>query len=729
LALFLALAGISFVCRATEPTQPESVSEISALDTVVVTATRTPTATMDVPASVSVITVREVETKTAASTPELLKHEVGVLYNEVSESLQMNGRSTDDVMVLVDGVPSFTPFNNDANLESIAIESIERIEVVRGPASSLYGGNAVSGVINITTKRPVDNDITVTLGAANNDTWRKSVSAQYLFNDQLGLSMGWEEKTSDGYMQRYARVASSATSSTGTQGSGARILPNGTGGNQYIVGERGRRGYNRENLWLKLHYDFDAARALTYSFSHYEYEGKTTGAKSYIRDANNNPLFSGSALLPDGRWVNFSESSFTDYINRKKVLTHAFQYRDTENEVSINLGLSDVRDMGYNSGSYLDKSRSGGMAEYPGKTYNLDAQKVWNGFKKHTLVTGFTLRQDEMDYRNWSLDHWGSVHSKNTLNYDSGGKATTMALFVQDEFAFAEKWKLFAGLRFDRYRNREGYSNHYGNSNYLRYPSSRYHEFSPKLAVEFKPDESSSYYASYGHSFSPPQLYHLYRTSSYSPSGSYHYVGNPWVTPETSDTFEIGIKKRLTRELTLNAHAFESKTKDAIVAIQYPLGEFPVYLDPNIPVRAYTNVDREKRRGASVSLDYRPDRNYRAFLNYTWQEGKYTGGSSQGTIISGIPKHLLHTGIAYNDEKWQASLNGTYVSQRNAPGTPTGIYYLSYDPYFIADLRVAYKILKTLRLSLFVNNLFDREYYQDYIAPRRTYGLEVRLGL
>ncbi|MDR2508255.1 MAG: TonB-dependent receptor [Candidatus Accumulibacter sp.] len=368
------------------------------------------------------------------------------------------------------------------------------------------------------------------------------------------------------------------------------------------------------------------------------------------------------------------------------------------------------------------------MAEYPGKTYNLDAQKIWNKFKKHTLVTGFTLRQDEMDYKNWALDHWGSTHSKNNLNYDSGGKAATLALFAQDEFAFAEKWKLFAGLRFDRYSNREGYSNHYGNSTHLRYPSSRYREFSPKLAVEFKPDESGSYYASYGHSFRPPDLYQLYRTSSYSSTSSYHYVGNPWVTPETSDTFEIGLKKKLTRKLALNAYAFESKTRDAIVAVQYPAGTFPVYLDPTMPVRAYTNVDREKRRGASAALDYRLDRNYSAFLNYTWQEGKYTGGSSQGAIISSIPRHLLHAGIAYNDEKWQASLNGTYVSQRNAPGTPTGIYYLSYDPYFIANLRVAYKITKASRVSLFVNNLFDREYYQDYIAPGRTYGLEVRLG-
>ncbi|MDR2508254.1 MAG: TonB-dependent receptor plug domain-containing protein [Candidatus Accumulibacter sp.] len=347
-ALFLALVCLSPVSRAEETEPPESDRGISVLDAVVVTATRTPTATMDVPASVSVITAPEIEAKTAASTPDLLKHEAGVLYNEVSESLQLNGRSTDDVMVLVDGVPSFTPFNNDANLESVAIDSIERMEVVRGPASSLYGGNAVSGVINITTKRPVKNGIAVMLGAANNNTWRKSVSAQYRFNDQLGLSAGWEEKTSDGYMQRYARVASaSATPGAGAvQGSGAMILPNGTGGSQYIVGERGQRGYDRENLWLKLRYDFNAARALTYSFSHYEYEGKTSGAKSYIRDASGNPLFSGAALLPDGRWVRFSESAFTDYINRKKVLTHAFQYRDTENDVAVNFGLSDVRDNG-----------------------------------------------------------------------------------------------------------------------------------------------------------------------------------------------------------------------------------------------------------------------------------------------------------------------------------------------------------------------------------------------
>lgn len=129
------------------------------LDGVVVTATRTAQIQDQTLAAVTVIDRGEIERLQPASLPDLLIGRAGFsLANNggpgKSTSVFLRGTESDHVLVLVDGVKLGSATSGGASLQDIPVEQIERIEIVRGPFSSLYGSEALGGVIQIFTRRP-----------------------------------------------------------------------------------------------------------------------------------------------------------------------------------------------------------------------------------------------------------------------------------------------------------------------------------------------------------------------------------------------------------------------------------------------------------------------------------------------------------------------------------------------------------------------------------------------
>lgn len=123
----------------------------------VITASRTSNAPVSI-ASSSIITRDEIERQQAGSVPELLQRLAGVSVTSnggrgKSTSVSIRGTSDKHVLVLIDGVRVGSATSGSAALQSIPVEQIERIEIVRGPRSSLYGSEAMGGVIQIFTRR------------------------------------------------------------------------------------------------------------------------------------------------------------------------------------------------------------------------------------------------------------------------------------------------------------------------------------------------------------------------------------------------------------------------------------------------------------------------------------------------------------------------------------------------------------------------------------------------
>ena len=128
------------------------------LESVVVTATRIPEPLDEVLASVTVLTRAAIEARQATSVQELLRGEAGVEIGNngglgKASSVYMRGSNSDHVLVLIDGVPLSSATVGSTAFMYLPVSEIDRIEIVRGPRSSLYGSDALGGVIQIFTRR------------------------------------------------------------------------------------------------------------------------------------------------------------------------------------------------------------------------------------------------------------------------------------------------------------------------------------------------------------------------------------------------------------------------------------------------------------------------------------------------------------------------------------------------------------------------------------------------
>jgi len=125
------------------------------MDSVVVTATRTERRTDDVAVPVSAIGQQEIESRGAARATDLLANQPGLtINNDHGSGLQMRGLGPEYTLILLDGEPIVGRTAGTLDLDRLTTANVERIEVVRGPTSSLYGSEALAGVVNLITDRP-----------------------------------------------------------------------------------------------------------------------------------------------------------------------------------------------------------------------------------------------------------------------------------------------------------------------------------------------------------------------------------------------------------------------------------------------------------------------------------------------------------------------------------------------------------------------------------------------
>lgn len=681
------------------------------LDEMVVTATRTAQENIKVPAQVNVITAEDIKEKNVLTITDALKTIPGLYdgraggMSDVANSIQIRGFAEDEILVLYDGMPLNDGYSGNVNWSAIAIDDVAKIEVLHGAASSLYGGRAVGGVINIISKNPDKDSVHVYANYGSDSTWKRGINLSKKLNDKWSLGFGYENKETDGHYKKliykYKTKAMNTPASGSVIGTGAVADKHSNGKDMYILGQPGG-GRSEDNTYnFKIKYNFTDKQSMTYRYTHDKYKYFATDPVTFIHDADGKPMFSGSVLLPDGKYLDFTESDFTDYDGRRNIDRHALQYKDDENNINFNLGLTNVKDYGYATGSDLAGQGSGNDAKYPSKAYKADFQKVWEG-SKNTVVAGFNVQKDTMEYVKANLSKWSDKDSITSIKSRMGGTNLNGALFVQDDLKLSDVYGLTMGLRLDHYQKKDGFFD--DASTHIDQREEKYTELSPKLAFKYMPDEDTTYYVSYGHSFNAPSLYKLYRHDP-----AYGYVANPDLKPETSDTFEIGLKKNFGSKLYTALALYTAKTTDMINAETRSDGK-----------KWYVNIDEAKRQGAELALDYQIDNKFSTFANINLKHAV----DGAGDRIYSVPKQLLKAGVKYNYDKWTAYINGQYVSSRNTEKMVGGKLYAE-DGFFTADAGLSYKFMKNGTISFAVNNIFDRDYWQWYKADGRSWNVGV----
>ncbi len=202
----IAILLLPYICLAAEESSVvDSLDQIPVYEMpgITVTATRIPRRLSDVPLGTEVITASEIEESGASDVGELLRSGVGVDvksygYLGSASFISIRGSASSQVLVLVDGRPINSVSLGVADLSEVTLSDVRRVEVVRGPVSSLWGANALGGVVNIITGSTSEK--TSTKGTAEFGSYRKQVysASASSFLGGLGFNLSTMWRAGDG---------------------------------------------------------------------------------------------------------------------------------------------------------------------------------------------------------------------------------------------------------------------------------------------------------------------------------------------------------------------------------------------------------------------------------------------------------------------------------------------------------------------------------------------------
>lgn len=688
-----------------------------ALKGITVTATRQAESLKDVPANVQVITEKDIKLRNVQTASDAVAMATGVsASNSVEGTVNLRGYSSKNILVLVDGQQMNTAWNGDVDWNMIPVENIRKIEVVSGGQSALYGGRAVGGVINIMTKSEKRDGVhgSAVVSYGSHGTVKQAYAVQGK-KDKLSWGTFYESKQTNGWKSYNVYLSPEKAGSLTTA---AKLDPSADGGK--VIGNRGQKYALSENYGFNLGYAFNDDQKLTYKYTHAIYDWHYDGGESFTgawkqrytyQDAQGNvkegDLYTAADFLGDKGWRTYN--------------MHSLTYNDQKNKVHAHFGMTDYTKDGNIKPDKSVKAEEnfngkGSKTSYPSKSWDFDINKRWT-WGAHTVLAGVSYGEDRFDQKVYDITNWRLWNSSRVDNKTEthGGKDKSYALYLQDKWSISSKWTTYIGGRYDHYKKYDGYGQLKG-KDVKPFDSASYGQFSPKLALDYKLDDTTNLYVSYGKSFSAPILYQVYR---YSEARGNKYFANPDLTPETTDNWELGMKKKVGNKTDVHADVFYAKTKDAIKLVELP--------SKKEIQKQYQNVGEAKTHGFEIAVNQKHSDSWTSYINYTWQTGKINGDKNYD-----IPRHLLHLGTTFHNDPWTVNVDGMFISDRTEAGMIGG-HFKSRDAYFLLNLNTNYQFNKNFSMQFAIENVLDRDYFDEdistnhyYIGDGRTFTLSAR---
>lgn len=746
--LLLLVIGLTFALAQLSLAEEEKGYE---LERIVVTATGTESRIGDVPASVSVVTEEDIENSTAHFADQTLKSVSGAYqkrskFMDIASSVTLRGFSGDErTLIMLDGQPLNDAYSSGVQWPSIPTENIERIEVVKGPFSSLYGRNAMGGVINIITKVPKKRQLTLKSGYGTYHTFCSHLDYTDMFLKRFGLYLSVDNKSTNGYRNQLVVKPLPTTPVTGTTipVTGWERTKSPTGETQYLIGDKGENYWDQWQYTGKLNWDISDVSKLSFSTniskSRYDY----SDPRSYLKDANGNELTNGKITFNDDGTQQKMTIYASDFLQaggeegrNLYMLNYSTSFKDVK--LKARFGVND------DSTWYITPSSGAAGATKtagPGKINETDPKRSMQ-FEtqfdipikdRHTFTLGLGHRQDEAKGEEWNLSDWQNPKSKTSLSTSMQGKQSTESLFAQLELVLLEKLKGFAGGRFDYWKNYDGES--FSSPTTITYSDKTDSYFSPKVGFVWSPGFSLSkelwkletVRVSCGKAFRPPTLYDLYKTYTIGTTTTTTYESNPDLSPETTLSWEIGLEQSVFKDKTkISSTYFESYIEDLIYSKTTRSGSATLQHKENAGKGEIKGVELEVKQYICPWLDI--------FGNFTYQKTKITQNTAEpasvGKQFTYVPKKMYNLGISLHVSSLEGSFTWRWVDKvfkySDNTDTQKGVYGV-YDAVKLLDAKLSYQVNKNAKVSLSVDNILDRDYYQTYKAPGRTFFGELEI--
>jgi iron complex outermembrane receptor protein len=572
------------------------------MDEVVVTSTRANAAIPDAPAAVTVVNAKNIEVKNASRLGDVLDQvpslylRDGVLGQSQGTSgtsgMSLRGIDQNKILILLDGQPIQDGRSGKVNWRIPFVEDISRVEIVPGAFSSLYGSNAIGGVINILTKQPDKREFTAKMKKGWGDASGEDASIYFRdkMDNGLGLVAGLGYQRRDSHVNDFV-VRTPVAGVAGTLVSGAQTITTRDGATAYLVGDKGATPWNSVNATAKLFYNLNASDKIYGGIAYQETKQGYTRFNTYLRNAAGAPVSSG-ALGINGQRVTLTESNF---VNNSPLYEAATRYfAGYEGGVGKNyllkIDLAKIqRAYGFTMAGAAAtwNGGAGTLTDTPNGGIDGTVQLSFPLGAKHFLVTGLALHRDFANQKAYALSNWRNTDSRTAVNSGYNGNSITTSIFVQDEISVVDALKVYLGGRLDKWETSGDNFQNTAPIGSRLYPIRSVSAFSPKVSAVYKPNETATLRASFGKSFRAPTNEDMYTTSTINGLTT---QGDPNLQPERGATWEAGGELRLTESTKVTATYYETRLSDLIYLKQIT----PLVLSQRI------NAGKAKVRGVEL---------------------------------------------------------------------------------------------------------------------------------
>ena len=720
--------------------ESDAVAETVTLDEIVVTATKTSKPAEAVPASVEVITKKDIDRRTAFWADEFMSDLPGVYmkkanFADFTSSTAMSIRGISGgarTLILFNGVPLNEPFWGMGHVEfgAISMDDVNKIEVVKGPFSALYGGNAMAGVINVITDLPEKDEVVLKANYSSFNTLHNFFKASKRFNEKWGVAATFDKLTSDGERNSYIDyISMSETSDISglTKVNGIQSSQDKYGDIQYFVGDTGEQTWDQDKIGVAV--DFKPSSRHRFSFQSV-YSDRTIdhqNGRNYLTDEDGNVFEDGSFYFEqDGQYLTGTVRP-KDFLYRmrwtprvEKNLLSALSYEGEIGQTDLSSQFGYVtHDLQRIKSRRTGATHSGG----PAQSNEIDSYSCYfdthatHPLGRHLLTAGVSVRYNDATETVNEVSNWKDFDSVTMTTSDVSGDNYFYSAYAQGDIHLFDKLELFVGGRYDLWDNSGGTSiartTDGTQEEFVHFDSSSEGQFSPKIALLSRLSKNTTLRGSWGMAFRPPTLADLYRTSlSFGKRISY---SNPELKPETITSYEVGvIQKFFNGRTTVKGSLFYNDMKDIISTAKMS------YTEDGLDVRKKINVGRSESMGFEVAIGHRITSWLSFSGNYTYTDSEVKENevvpASEGAELTMVPENMFNLSIEADYADFWAKLSFEYADEVYGDGDITneqtvwGVYG-SYDEIRLFNFKMGYQLNPYTEISYGCQNMLDREYY------------------
>ena len=670
------------------------LSPASVQEAVTVTATRSERRTGDVPASVSVLDREDIKHSPALVADDLLRQiptfslfrrTSSLASHPTAQGVSLRGIGPSGVsrtLVLVDGVPNNDPFGGWVYWSRVPLESSDRIEVVDGSTSSLYGNYAMGGVINFVTNPPAPKTLDFKAQYGSRSTPKLDFLGSHVWG-KVGVTVDGNVFNTDGYP--IVRAS-----------------------------ERGKVDNNASaqfwNLNLKLDYT-PSERVHAFARIGYFDENRNNGKASTIdgtEEANDTiwRAYSGGVRvrLPDQSEL--QGTVFTDFET-----FHSNFLAVPASTPPRNIGRMTLTQTvpTHSAGGMVQWSRAFGTKQY--------------------FTAGSDIRWVDGDSQENGLD--AQTGTTVVLLRNSGGTQRNFGVFVQDLITPTSQLILTLSARVDGWRNYDG---HNLETSLINAPVNNVPSLpvrndtvaSPRAAARYHLTSRLDVWGDIGWGFRSPTLNELYRQFRV---GTTLTLANYNLGPEHLVGGEAGASFAITPNSTVRATWFDNHIEDPVSNVTIS------QVGPNV-TQQRQNLGATHVHGIQTDVEYRFGSDWRVAAAYVYDQAKVTETPTTPALVGKwlpqVPAHRGSFRLAYsNPRRFTASAGVQFVGSQFDDDLNTPSRRL--PDFAVVDIMGSRAFGRNLELFAGVQNLFDAEYFVGTLpttvgTPRLvTGGVRVRL--